>query len=285
MNLEKVKHLPAKGGSIRFYFKKGKAAVKDNLTLDLIAKEDYVYTHLAEYFQATKDFISAKREKLNHLLDSLDSRSKIAAYGTSIGATVFCYQFEIEDKISCFFDDDPLRQNRFAPGSGIKVLKGRSTIMSDFSHIIILAPLYADAIIRNNLDYLKNGGKFIKFWPEVEVVSLENMRHRHHEKCSILNLAVKEREKELIHNKIDEIMTHGQIVLGSDVNEFENNIANIAVKYATGVGSGSDAVFLALSALDIKTGDEVITTSLSWITANAISLTGATPFLQILTTI
>ena len=94
-----------------------------------------------------------------------------------------------------------------------------------------------------------------------------------------LNLAVKEREKELIHNKIDEIMTHGQIVLGSDVNEFENNIANYCSrKYATGVGSGSDAVFLALSALDIKTGDEVITTSLSWIaTANAISLTGATP--------
>ena len=77
LNLEKVKHLPAKGGSIRFYFKKGKAAVKDNLTLDLIAKEDYVYTHLAEYFQATKDFISAKREKLNHLLDSLDSRSRL----------------------------------------------------------------------------------------------------------------------------------------------------------------------------------------------------------------
>ena len=174
LTLEKVKHLPAKGGSIRFYFKKGEAAEKDALTKDLISKEKYVYAHLTEYFQATEDFISGKRGKLNELLANIDTRSKIAAYGTSIGATVFCYQFEIENKISCFFDDDPLRQNRFAPGSGVKVLKGRSNVMNDYSYIIILAPLYADAIIRNNLAYLKNGGKFVKFWPEVEIVSLSS---------------------------------------------------------------------------------------------------------------
>ncbi len=78
---------------------------------------------------------------------------------------------------------------------------------------------------------------------------------------------------------IDTVLAHGRIVLGPEVQELEQRIAEYCGrKYAVGVGSGTDALFLGLKSLNIGPGDEVITTSLSWIaTANAIALTGATP--------
>lgn len=78
---------------------------------------------------------------------------------------------------------------------------------------------------------------------------------------------------------IEIILSHGRFILGPEHEQFEAEIARYCSrKYCIGVNSGTDALYLALRALDIGIGDEVITTSLSWIaTVNAIVLTGATP--------
>lgn len=99
-------------------------------------------------------------------------------------------------------------------------------------------------------------------------------------KVCFLDLSIGSRiqRKELL-GAIDKVFRHGRIVLGPEVQEFENLVANFCErKYAVGVSSGSDAIFLGLKSLGIGLGDEVITTSLSWIaTANAIARTGAQP--------
>src|SRR5687768_6090378 len=78
---------------------------------------------------------------------------------------------------------------------------------------------------------------------------------------------------------VDAVLRHGRIVLGPEVQELERRVAErCGRKYAVGVNSGTDALFLGLKSLGIGPGDEVITTALSWIaTTNAIALTGATP--------
>ena len=85
-------------------------------------------------------------------------------------------------------------------------------------------------------------------------------------------------KKELLHT-VDKVLSHGRIILGPEVEEFEKKVALFCQKkYAVGMNSGTDALYLALRSLDIKPGDEVITTPLSWIaTANAIVLCGARP--------
>ncbi|MFA6502096.1 MAG: DegT/DnrJ/EryC1/StrS family aminotransferase, partial [Parachlamydiales bacterium] len=98
-------------------------------------------------------------------------------------------------------------------------------------------------------------------------------------KVAFLDLRIDKDEREELLTAINTVFEHGKIVLGPEVQEFERLIANFCNrKYAVGVSSGSDALFLGLKSLGIKEGDEVITTSLSWIaTAHAIARTGAKP--------
>jgi dTDP-4-amino-4,6-dideoxygalactose transaminase len=93
-----------------------------------------------------------------------------------------------------------------------------------------------------------------------------------------LRIADDAERRELLQ-AVERVFRHGRIVLGPEVIELESQVAaQCGRKYGIGVSSGTDALFSALRALDIGPGDEVITTSLSWIaTANAIAMTGATP--------
>jgi dTDP-4-amino-4,6-dideoxygalactose transaminase len=78
---------------------------------------------------------------------------------------------------------------------------------------------------------------------------------------------------------VDAVLAHGRLVMGPEVDEFERRMASrCGRRFAVGVSSGSDALFLALRVAGIGSGDEVVTTSLSWVaTANAIAMAGATP--------
>jgi dTDP-4-amino-4,6-dideoxygalactose transaminase len=99
-------------------------------------------------------------------------------------------------------------------------------------------------------------------------------------KVPFLNLSIKnQEEKNSILNSINNVLEHGKLVMGPEIEILEKNIANYCSRqYCVTVGSGTDSLYLALRALDLGFGDEVITTSLSWIaTANAIALTGAKP--------
>jgi dTDP-4-amino-4,6-dideoxygalactose transaminase len=82
-----------------------------------------------------------------------------------------------------------------------------------------------------------------------------------------------------LNEAIQRVMTRSWFVLGAELEAFEAEYAiYCGVKYCVGVGSGTEALHLALRACGIGPGDEVITVSHSFIaTALAIVWTGATP--------
>lgn len=88
-----------------------------------------------------------------------------------------------------------------------------------------------------------------------------------------------EPNKEPLREALDRLLRSGQFILGEEVEKFENQFAAyIGVKHTIGVGNGTDALFLALKALNIGPGDEVITTPNSYLaSASSIALTGAKP--------
>lgn len=99
-------------------------------------------------------------------------------------------------------------------------------------------------------------------------------------KIRFLNLSVK--NPKLIKEKLKvfkKFLLKGQFIMGNEVEKLEKKIAKfIGTKYAIGVSSGTNALYLSLKALGIQKGDEVLVPSMSWhSTFTSIIMSGATP--------
>lgn len=84
--------------------------------------------------------------------------------------------------------------------------------------------------------------------------------------------------KELDKATID-VLSSAAYIMGKNVTEFEKEFANyIGTKHAISVGNGTDALVIALKALGVGEGDEVITSTFTYFaSAECISAVGATP--------
>ena len=88
-----------------------------------------------------------------------------------------------------------------------------------------------------------------------------------------------EAERDDILAAVDQVLRSGRVILGDSVRAFEHELAAYCgARHGVGVNSGTDALVLALHVLDVKAGDEVITTSNTAIpTVSAIVSAGAIP--------
>ena len=85
--------------------------------------------------------------------------------------------------------------------------------------------------------------------------------------------------RESVNVRIQKVLDHGQYIMGPEVGELEQRLAAYTgSKHCVTVASGTEALLIALMALDIKPGDEVITPSFTFVaTAEVIVLAGAKP--------
>ncbi len=85
--------------------------------------------------------------------------------------------------------------------------------------------------------------------------------------------------KDRIAQRMQAVLDHGQYIMGPEVKELETKLATYAgVKHCITVASGTEALLIALMALDLQPGDEVITTPFTFAaTAEVIVLLGGVP--------
>jgi len=82
-----------------------------------------------------------------------------------------------------------------------------------------------------------------------------------------------------IDEKIHSILKNSNYILGKEIYELEKNLEKFTgVKHSITCSSGTDALLLAMMAIDIQPGDEIITTPFTWVsTAETIAFLKATP--------
>jgi len=85
--------------------------------------------------------------------------------------------------------------------------------------------------------------------------------------------------KDEIDHTLNQIISKSEFIGGQHVDNFEKSFAElIGTNYSVSCNNGTDALYIAIKALGVKPGDEVITTSHTWIaTSEAISRAGGTP--------
>lgn len=82
-----------------------------------------------------------------------------------------------------------------------------------------------------------------------------------------------------IDARMRRVLEHGQYIMGPEVPELESRLADFTgARYCITVASGTEALLIALMALGVRAGDEVITTPFTFVaTAEVIAMLGATP--------
>ncbi|MDA7531546.1 DegT/DnrJ/EryC1/StrS family aminotransferase [Akkermansiaceae bacterium] len=85
--------------------------------------------------------------------------------------------------------------------------------------------------------------------------------------------------REKIDRRVSNVLDHGRYIMGPEVAELEERLASyVGTKHCIGASSGTDTLLIAMMALGVGPGDEVITVPYTWIsTAEMIALLGAKP--------
>ena len=93
-----------------------------------------------------------------------------------------------------------------------------------------------------------------------------------------IDLKYKKNQKNIDKNILRNIKS-GQFILGDELKKLEKSISNLSqTKYCVGTSSGTDSLLVALLAIGIKKGAEIITSSFSWLSViETILLLGAKP--------
>lgn len=157
------------------------------------------------------------------------------------------------------------------------------------------ADLEDEIIVKLALEYLPNplivtrdkhflnNSKIAACHPkEIIEIGINNLGRKAASGIDFIDLTAQQRKlRPKIENNIHKVLRHGQYIMGPEVLELEEKLAAyVGVKHCISASSGTDTLLIALMALGIGPGDEVITSPFTFIaTGEMIALTGAKPVL------
>ena len=165
MRIYDYKLSKVQGGSIRFYvchkngkFKKNK---KINV-LKLMELKDFKINK-SQTYKKMQGVIYEKKIKIKKMISYLISQKKtLIGYGAAAKTTTLLNYFGITNKHFKFIvDDNPLKQNKFTPGTRIPIKSSHNIYKENIDYIFLLSWNFSNSIILKHKKFVKNGGVFL----------------------------------------------------------------------------------------------------------------------------
>ncbi|HJX05945.1 MAG TPA: NAD-dependent epimerase/dehydratase family protein [Candidatus Nanoarchaeia archaeon] len=176
LELIDVERVSIQGGSIicKAQLLGGRRSVSP-LVDELIRLEESRGVYHQGFFDSFNKRLAELKKELNESLRSLEMQGKkIAGFGAARGGTLITYLFDLGKYMKYIVDDDETKQGFYSPGFHIPVLPTSAMYERKPDYVIILAWVHSKSIIKNNRKYLENGGKFITFFPKIEVIDKDS---------------------------------------------------------------------------------------------------------------
>ncbi len=173
LDLVDIQRVGLKGGSIQAIFRTKSSRASMSGDVGRLAQyEEWVGIRTLRWFESINDRIKQAQNLTHKFLDQIKA-DKIVGYGVSHSVTTLIYQFDLVDRIKVLTDDNPRRQGKFAPGSGLTVISPQKVVDDKFDTVIIMAWQH-DRLIKNRLSKLDYPGSVIQPLPAAELVNLSH---------------------------------------------------------------------------------------------------------------
>ena len=163
MKVYKVKEVNTHGGSLRVYATKNKEkrihkSVSEYLEIEKKNRLDKYQTYL-KFSEKVQDTKEQSLEMINQI--KLEKK-KIIGFGAPAKATTVLNYFGLNEKDFLFtIDENPLKQNKYIPETGIQIKNINDINPNDYEYVLVLAWNFFDVIKKNNFQYFENS-QFIK---------------------------------------------------------------------------------------------------------------------------
>jgi hypothetical protein len=170
-----IEHVPVHGGSIRLSVCLAQASYQPTPALDdALAAERRLGLDRFETFAGFGERVAAIRDHLRALLLELrKGGSRLAAYGAAAkGNTLLNYCGIGRESLEYVADKSPLKVGLYTPGMHLPVVPADRLVHDRPGHTLLLAWNFAEEIVTEQAQYLREGGRFIVPIPEPAV--LEN---------------------------------------------------------------------------------------------------------------
>ena len=159
------------GGSMRYYLAhKGSRPVSANVT-KILNEEDEKNMNSPKRYDLFKKQCELSKKNLKETLNKLQQNNKkIVGYGaTSKSTTILNYSQIDRSLIEFISDTTPLKQNKFSPGMHIPIKKYINLKDNYPDYFVLFAWNHKKEIFEKENDYIKQGGKWINFIPNISI--------------------------------------------------------------------------------------------------------------------
>ena len=179
LELIHVERGPEQGGSVVAYAKKRNQLLDiDESVGELLKLEKSIGLVLPNAYKKMSERLESTKKHLRLTIDTLKKDgASIVGFGAARAGTTLLSYFQIGKQLDYLVDDNQAKHFKYSPGDRLQVRPTSDIYDQGPDFLLILAWIHADKIIRSHGKYLEKGGRFIRVFPEVEIVQANGVEY------------------------------------------------------------------------------------------------------------